>query len=89
MSLHKIQLAPEQNMELETKSVRVGEASESVGHMYQLIVAYWSIDARRQRINIGSNDGLLSGGIGPFPEPVLIYYQWGPVTSPQGQFRKR
>ena len=41
MSLHEIQLAPEQSMEMETQSVRGGEASESVAHMYQLIVAYW------------------------------------------------
>ena len=33
----------------------------------------------------GSDDGLLPIGTKPFPEPLLTYYQQGPVTPIWGQ----
>ena len=39
--------------------------------------------------NIGSGNGLLPDGTKPLPEPMLSYYQLGPLTFTWGQFHKR
>ena len=31
-------------------------------------------------VNIGSGNGLLHDGTKPFPEPMLTYHKYGPVT---------
>ena len=40
------------------------------------------------RVNIGSDNGLLSDGTKPLPEPILIYHQWSPLAFTWWQFQK-
>ena len=37
-------------------------------------------------VNIGLGNGLLPDGTKPLPEPILIYYQWERVLSPEVNF---